>query len=208
MHIVIFTEEPSSEAALLNILPRIIDNTLHTTQILPHCGKQDLLRKLPSKLRGMQGMVSYGWRFMVLIDQDKDDCHILKQELERIAQNAGLRTISSPSADGQFQVVNRIVIEELESWFMGDPQAVCMAYPRVNNRIFQQQRFANPDAIRGGTCEALERILRRAGYFRAGLAKREAARSISQYMDVTVNRSHSFNCFIRGIQAFNIHDYL
>ena len=39
--------------------------------------------------------------------------------------------------------------------------------------------YGDPDAIKGGTWEAMERELQRAGYFKSGLAKIEAARVIS-----------------------------
>lgn len=44
----------------------------------------------------------------------------------------------------------------------------------------------------GGTAEALERILQRAGYFVGGLEKRAAARAIAGRMQVDRNRSPSF----------------
>ena len=202
MHFIIFTEEPSAEAALQIILPKLIDTSIHTFQILVHNGKEDLLKKLPGKLRGMQNMVQQGWRFLILIDRDNNDCHDLKQKLEKIATQSGLFTKNAPDSNGQFQVVNRILIEELESWFIGDARAIATAYPKVNINTLQHQRFANPDLLQGGTYEILERILQRAGYFQAGLAKIEAAREISNHMNVLENRSPSFNCFIQGIQSF------
>ncbi|MGH7753687.1 MAG: DUF4276 family protein, partial [Gemmatimonadales bacterium] len=55
--------------------------------------------------------------------------------------------------------------------------------------------FRDPDGIAGGTWEALERVLQRAGYFKAGLRKIEAARTISNNMDPDRNRSASFTAF-------------
>ncbi|WP_343747000.1 DUF4276 family protein [Chitinophaga sp.] len=201
MHYVLFTEELSAEAALLELLPKLIDLNQHTFQILVHGGKNDLLKKLPSKLSAMASMVANGYRFIILVDRDKEDCIQLKEQLEKIAQDAGLYTKSNPTEMGMFSVVNRIVIEELESWFMGDPSAVESAYPGIKRSVFEERRYRIPDAIKGGTCETLERILRRASYFRAGLAKIEAARNISKYMDPDVNRSQSFQYFVEGIRS-------
>ena len=111
-----------------------------------------------------------------------------------MALNAGLATRSQPT-DGQFIVINRIVIEELEAWYFGDWRAVQNAYPRVSPAIPRQQQYRDPDAIQGGTWEQFERVLQRAGYFRNRLRKIEAAQSIGPYIDPENNRSHSFQCF-------------
>ena len=108
--------------------------------------------------------------------------------------NAGLATHSQP-AGGQFTVINRIVIEELEAWYFGDWQAVKNAYPRVSPTIPRQQRYRNPDAIQGGTWERFQRVLQRAGYYKNGLRKIEAAQSIGPLIDLENSRSHSFQCF-------------
>jgi len=202
MHFVLFTEEPSAEAALLEILPKLIDTNLHSFQILTHGGKNDLIKKLPSKLQSLAPKVAEGYRFIVMIDRDSDNCNALKLTLEQIAAAAGLHTKTNKAPDGSFSVVTRIVIEELESWFMGDPAAVQAAFPGINMATFSQPRYKVPDAIKGGTCEVLERILRRAGYYRAGIAKIDAARNISKHMNPLLNRSHSFQCFMTGIQSF------
>jgi hypothetical protein len=51
MHIEFLVEEPSAEVALLNILPKVFEPTT-SFAIHPYQGKQDLLRKLPSRFRG------------------------------------------------------------------------------------------------------------------------------------------------------------
>jgi len=61
-------------------------------------------------------------------------------------------------------------------------------------------KFRDPDAIEGGTWEALESELQRKGYFQGGLAKIEAAKAISSYMDPERNRSKSFQVFRDGLQ--------
>ena len=61
--------------------------------------------------------------------------------------------------------------------------------------IPNQSRYSNPDAIRGGTWETFERILKRHGYFKTGLRKIEAARAIAAHIDPERNRSPSFGAF-------------
>jgi hypothetical protein len=91
--------------------------------------------------------------------------------------------------------VNRIAIEELEAWYFGDWNAVKSAYPRVSTSIPQKEAFRNPDAISGGTWEAFERLMKKAGYFEGGLRKIEAARQIGRQVDWQRNSSLSFQYF-------------
>ena len=89
-------------------------------------------------------------------------------------------------------MVNRIAIEELEAWYFGDWKAVKSAYPRVSATVPNRAPYRNSDAIKGGTWEAFERILQNGGYFKNGLRKVEAARTIAAHLNPDCNRSHSF----------------
>ncbi len=100
----------------------------------------------------------------------------------------------------QGDVVNRIAVEELEAWFFGDIPALCGAYPRIPASLGGQAKYRDPDAIRGGTWEALERVLQARGYHPGGLAKTVAATEIAQHMDVDANRSRSFQAFRDGVR--------
>jgi hypothetical protein len=62
--------------------------------------------------------------------------------------------------------------------------------------------YRDPDAVSGGTWEAFERILKRAGYFRDGLAKIEAARAIAPKMDPARNSSRSFQALRNVLEEF------
>ncbi len=74
-----------------------------------------------------------------------------------------------------------------------------MVYPRVSKNLERQSRYRDPDAITGGTWEALQRVLQQAGYHQGGRAKIQAARDISTYMQPERNRSRSFQTFRQGI---------
>jgi len=80
MHIEFLLEEPSAEAALLNILPKILEQNI-TFAIHPYQGKQDLLKKLPDRFRGYKTWLPEDWRIVVLIDADDEDCRGLKAQL-------------------------------------------------------------------------------------------------------------------------------
>ncbi len=189
-HIEFLVEEPSMEAFLRALLPRLLDQIHYEIRVFQ--GKDDLLTKLPHRLRG------YVWfppdyRIVVVVDRDDDDCYALKQTLEQHSASANLPTRSHPQGS-HFIVINRIVIEELEAWYFGDWEAVRTAYPSVPTKVYR-----DPDHIAGGTWETFERIMQRRGYFEGGLRKVEAARTIGSYIDPTRNTSHSFQVFHRAI---------
>ncbi len=199
MHIEFLVEEMSAQVALQNILGKIFFGYNITFDIHPYQGKLDLINKLPSRLKGYQAWLPPDYRIVVLVDEDREDCHQLKSKLEQIAIDAGFTTKSTAPADGQFQVLNRVAVEELEAWFFGDIPAIVKAYPKVSANLANQAKYRNPDAITGGTWEALERLLQKAGYHQGGLEKNKAARAISQFMEPESNRSQSFQAFYQGI---------
>ena len=57
------------------------------------------------------------------------------------------------------------LIEELEAWFFGDIAAIHAVYPRVSIHLGSRANFRDPDAIPGGTWEALERVFKRGRLF-------------------------------------------
>jgi hypothetical protein len=198
MHIEFLVEELSAEMTLHNLLPKLVTGD-HTYRIISFQGKQDLLKKLPIELRGYRRWINDEFKIVVLIDKDQQECHKLKGLLENISEVAGLITRSKATGKSNFHVLNRIAIEELESWFFGDPDAVKMAYPKVSSKFNQKAQYRIPDQIQGGTWEAMERILQAGGYFKSGYRKTEAAQRISQYMEPLRNRSKSFQVFWNGI---------
>jgi hypothetical protein len=193
----VLVEEPSMGAALEVLLPQIAPGV--SFEVRRFNGKLDLLRKLPNRLRGYASRVTAtGTAIIVVVDRDSDDCHELKDHLDRMAQDAGLScTSASGSVDGL--VLNRIAIEELEAWFLGDPPALAKAYPGVPITLGSRRGFRDPDDI-AGTWEALERVLQRAGHHKGGLAKIRAARDIATHMSIEINMSKSFTAFRDGVR--------
>ena len=99
------------EAFLRALLERMLPAGC-TFEIHPFQGKSDLLSKLEGRLRGYSHWLPPEWRLFVVVDRDQDDCLVLKQNLEGLANSAGLRT-RTRCGDCRWQVVNRIAIEEL-----------------------------------------------------------------------------------------------
>jgi len=185
MHLELLVEEPSMEAALGELLPRIVPG--HSYRVHAHQGKPDLLRKVEQRLRAYARMAWPDLRVVVVVDRDDDDCHALKRRLTDVCVSAGCDALC------------RIAIEELEAWFFGDVPAMRAAYPKVPTSLASQAKFRDPDAIAGGTWEALERVLARAGYYRTGMPKVEVARRISVHMDPYKNTSRSFQILVEGL---------
>jgi len=197
--LIVFVEEYSMEIALENILPLLLADTdfeIHRFQC-----KDDLIKNLPARLKGYSSWLPQEWRILVLLDRDDDDCVMLKQRLENMTAEAGLISKTTAGQAGNFQVANRIAVEELESWFFGDWQAVTKAYLRVAANIPQKQQYRHPDSIRGGTWEALERVLKAGGYFKTGLRKAELAREVTPCMEPKRNTSTSFQAFRQAVEA-------
>lgn len=191
MHFEVLVEEISAETALRALLPEIL-GPMHTFQIRSHRGKPDLLAKLPDRLKGYRSWIPDHYRLVILIDEDRENCHLLKDRLESLAADAGFRTRSCRAADGSFIVLNRIAVEELEAWLLGDPEALRIAFPKLPRAFHEKARYRLPDAVKGGTWEALEALLQQSGYYPAGLAKIETARRVAEHMDPDRNRSPSF----------------
>lgn len=200
-HVEVLVEEPSMEAALRLLLPKMLGAT--TFDVYAHQCKDELLARLPERLRGYANWLPTNWRIAVIVDRDDDDCTALKAKLEKMAIETGLMT-RSRAEHRAYKVVNRLAIEELEAWYFGDWAAVKSAYPRVPSTIPSQPKYRDPDAIKGGTWEAFERILRKAGYFKGGLRKTEAAQNIAFYMNPTTNTSKSFQVFRAALLEMSI----
>jgi len=200
MQIEILVEEQSAEEALKHLLPRLIGNRAKW-KLINLGSKYKLLGALPQRLAAYSQRIGQGedLRVMVLVDRDDDDCKVLKRRLEAAAINAGLATKSTPDAEGRFHIVNRIVIEELESWFIGDPAALRQAFTSLPAVDATKGIFRNPD--NGGSWEALHRFLKKHGVYKSSYPKIEAARRIAPRLDLNANRSHSFRVFVDGVEA-------
>jgi hypothetical protein len=190
IHVEILVEEHSAEAAFKTLVPKIVGQDV-SFAIRRFQGKQDLLKRLPGVLRGFAVRISWeALRVVVLIDRDAQDCRELKRQLVGLSQEAEL-----PS---EF-VLHRVVIDELESWFLGDVPAMRTAYELLPKDLGKQARYRDPDAT-GKASRALEDLLRSQGYHRNGLAKTVVAEAVAPHMDIENNRSKSFQVFRDGLR--------
>ncbi|MEA3301293.1 MAG: DUF4276 family protein [Pseudomonadota bacterium] len=200
MWIEFLVEEQSAEEALKHLLPRLIRQRAQC-KLINLGSKYKLLKALPQRLAAYRQRIDQGedLRVVVLVDRDQDDCVELKRQLEDASRQVALATKSAPAVDGRFFVVNRIVIEELESWFIGDPPALRQAFTSLPRIDETKGIFRNPD--NGGSWEALHRFLKKNGIYKSSYPKIDAARRIAPKLDLHANRSRSFRVFLDGVEA-------
>ncbi|WP_446048218.1 DUF4276 family protein [Streptomyces olivaceus] len=199
----VLLEEPSAESALRILVPRLVPHAEEHVnfELRVFRGKDDLMRKLPERLRGYASWARYAdVRILVLVDRDDDDCVVLKNSIENIAVDAGLCLHKKDTAPvgGSFKA--RIACEEIEAWFLGDAEALRSAYPRVAKSFEHRAGFRDVGNIHGGTWEKLQRVLQDAGYFSNGLRKIELARTLAPLMSTDGNRSMSFHYFCQAVR--------
>jgi hypothetical protein len=195
----LLVEEESCKEAVRILLPKILPPKARFN-IRSFQGKADLLKKLPERLDGYNNLPvpeRNNLRILILVDRDDEDCEKLKKKLEILARDKGFITKTRANG-GSYQLTNRIAIEELEAWFLGDADALLAAYPSLRKaypNFAKRKECKTPDNIQGGTWETLERMLKRAGYYSNGLPKKEAARLIAAQMNPDKNTSPSFKLF-------------
>lgn len=176
--LVLLVEELSMKVFLDGLLPRIFPELRFLC--VPHEGKSDLEASLARKLRAWN---EPGVRFVVIRDNDGSGCLDLKARLAGIC-----------SATGRAGVTIRIACQELEAWYLGDPQALALAYRDVKlRRLDARARFRNPDSV-VNPAQTLERLI-------PEFQKVTGARQLAEVMDAGRNRSRSFQVFIEAVRA-------
>ena len=200
MQLDLIVEEESAETALRIIVPKILGPGIKF-RIINLGSKYKLLKELPRRLSAYHSMSQGGSRIRiaVLIDRDSDDCIKLKEILERHARAAGLGTKTRPLNGRPYIVLNRIVVEELECWFLGDIEGVRKAFPSLPAQKTSKPIYRNPD--NGGNWETLHRLLKANGIYRNCFPKVEAAQRIATHFEADRCRSESFQQFHAGLRA-------
>ncbi len=175
-----------SEITILEILlPKVLPPDVSFT-IYAHEGKQDLEHALQKTVPTISKIP--GARVLVTRDQDSADCKEVKQHL------LGLLALKVAC---DYKV--RVVCRELESWYLGDLDAVEQAYPRFKAEQHRSKAdFRNVDAL-AKPSETLKRLLpdyQQAKY----LPKLEVAKRIGESMDPSRNTSTSFMYMLQAVE--------
>ena len=151
----------------------------------PDPRQQTLLHQLPAKLKGFSYLGENAC-VVVLVDLDNDDPVALMNELD---------SLSSKLPQFPKRVLFRLAIEETESWFIADTQAVQTAYPRAK---IQKLKGIEPDAV-VGAWEKLADALKLNVNSVSGTDKVEWANAIAPHMDLFQAKSPSLQAVIDGI---------
>lgn len=176
--LIFFLEEPSAKEMLQGFLPRIIPANV-TPRYIIFEGKQDLRKQLEKRLRHWQQPDSC---FVVMCDQDNEDCREVKKRLTSICCKAG-----KPHA------LARVVCHEFESWYLGDLNAVESGLGLSGLAAKQSKsKFRSPDQLPNP-----KQILRQLTKNR--YQPRLGSRAIGPCLARSGNRSVSFNSFIAGV---------
>ena len=178
--LVFIVEEPSKEAFLTALLPRF--NIPDTLNVYYQSGTGY------SEFGGLVRRVLRSWRapgarFVILCDQDQNDCVAKKQEL-----------LAAVPQHVRRRVAVRIVCDELESWYVGERAALEQALPELGSVSAIPELRGPPDAIPRPS----RRIAQRTG--RAKLKKVALAENVGARMNPDANTSHSFNLFLQTLR--------
>jgi len=178
--LVFFLEEPSAKEMLEGVLPRFLPNNV-TPKYIVFQGKQDLEKKIESRLRGWNKPESY---FVVMRDQDAGNCSDIKNNLAKKCQEAR-----------KSEVLIRIACRELESFYLGDLLAVEAGLDITGLSNNQKRRpYRSPDVLCNKPAETLIKITKNR------YQKMSGSRAIGPHLSLNnSNCSHSFNMLIRGI---------
>jgi hypothetical protein len=163
---------------VLNILlPKLIPEP-YTFQCVTHNGKKALQKSIPIKTKGWG---EPNVRFIIVHDQDSADCRKLKNDIQHLVHDTRRN-----------DTLIRIVCTELESWFLGDLEAIEKGYHVKLTSYKSKAAFHNPDALSNAKQE-LKRLV-------PTYQPISGSKTIAQSMDITKNKSHSFNVFLSGIK--------
>jgi len=146
-----------------------------------HQGKSDLKNSIAKKLRALNAP---DVTFVILIDQDSNNCHALKAEIQAICHTVP-----------QAQCVVRIVCHELEAWYLGDLTAVDIAFGKNMARHQDKKSFRDPD---NNTPNAKQLLHKYIGTKKQIDTAEKMANAMSK-TSIAQNRSYSFQVFIKTL---------
>ena len=176
MRLVVLTEERSMAQLLKTVLPKVLPKDINVLTI-PHNGKSDLQKSIPIKLKGWNYPEDI---FLIVQDQDSNDCKQLKNELAEIAKPFNKKFLI------------RIACHELEAWYWGDLSAVSIAYNKDVKHFSNKSSYRIPDQVINPKSEFMKLFPEHQQIMGAEL--------ISEHMDIERNTSESFQALVSGVR--------
>lgn len=177
---VIMVEEQSIEEVTKVIIKRMgLENRV---KIIPHDGKNDLEKSFPRKIANWRN--PHRTRFVICRDNDGSDCAILKQRL---------RDMLPETTQHDFKL--RLVMNELEAWYLGDLEALKKA-ELISQGVLDQNRnkrkFRSPENLTNAKQE-FKRLVKTKGQI-------TLARTIAPHLELENENCSSFKHFIAAIK--------
>jgi hypothetical protein len=148
---------------------------------------QGLLDQLPAKLKGFGSYLGHEACVLVVVDVDDTPCHQLLADLQEMLASLPTRPP---------YVLFRLAIEETESWFIADANAVKSAYPKAR---LQRLRAVVPDTV----CGAWEVLAAALGYKPeevTGADKSAWAKAIAPHLNLVTPTSPSLGKLLQSIE--------
>lgn len=180
MTLVCLLEEPSAEEMLKSVLPRILNKNINV-KYLVFKGKQDLEKNIALKIKGWQTPDSY---FLIMRDKDSGDCTQIKNTIKE--------KVSKTGKSGCTCI--RIACHELESFYLGDLDAVRAGLGVTIKAGQESRKYRQPDKL----ANAAEELIKITG---RKYSKLQGSRSIAPYLKLDgSNKSHSFNVLLNGVK--------
>jgi len=177
--IIVLTEERSMEETVRFLMEKHRPDLAEGLNwfVFSYNGKSDLERNIVTRMRQW----NYGEpQFVIMRDADGGDCQQIKHSLSLLADSGGKT----------YKV--RIVCQELESWFLGDSEAVRAAYQRCNFSN-NTAAYRDPDGL-GNASDELTRLT-------GDQAKVGRARLIAPHLEPARNCSKSFRVFFETLTS-------
>ncbi len=183
-NLVFFLEGYSEKVMLEGLLSRLLPENVSPVYCV-FKGKKDLEKNLFKKIQGWQKPES---AFIVLLDQDQENCKSLKKRILEICKQC-------ENSVTPLKYIIRVACRELESWYFGDLEAVGKAFnkPKLPDRYKNKKQYKNPDKIQNPAKE-LEKITNKE------YQKISGSRAIGSLLSWENNKSRSFKVFIEGIK--------
>lgn len=177
--LVFLLEEPSAKALLDGLLPRLFPTL--SFLCVPHEGKQDLEKSIPRKLKAWREPGVY---FLVLRDNDGGDCRTLKQRLVKMCEDGG-----------RDDSVVRIACQELEAWYIGEPDALAECFNNEDLKALdRKERFRDSDTVMQPAVALGELV--------PEFQKVSGARRMAEHLSLQRNKSRSFHAVMNAVQQF------
>ncbi len=184
-HLVCLLEEPSAQVMLQGVLKKILIDNIDV-HYMTFEGKQDLEKRLVKRMKHWQKADPV---FLVMRDKDSGDCISIKQGLLNKIIEAGK----------QNDTLIRIACHELESFYLGDLEAVEKGLKLKGLSGKQQnKKYRKPDNLANAS-EELAKLTKNTYQKVAG------SRAISPYLKTDgSNQSHSFNVLLDGLRKLEV----